>query len=100
MFSGDPGSMYIGFCEEGCKEDNYIIHVDGIYDHSSYICKAAIHAGVLDNRGGFVTVKLGYAHKIFGEATSRNVGSVKKGWSYRSFTLSKTIGFHKKLSLE
>jgi len=100
LFSGDPGSIYVGFCEDGCKDDSALVYGDGIYDENSSICKAAIHAGVLDNRGGFVTVKIGYSHKTFGESVSRNIGSIKKSWAKRSFTLSKTIGFHKKLSLE
>jgi hypothetical protein len=77
-----------------------VIHGNGIYDETSNICKAAIHSGVLDNRGGFVTVKVGFAHKSFNEAVARNVGSVKKGWSKKSFTLSKTLEWHKKLTLE
>lgn len=33
-----------------------MIHGTGIYDDSSPICKAAIHAGVIGDPGGMVTV--------------------------------------------
>lgn len=100
LFTGDPGSIYLAFCEDECKEDSSLVYGDGIYDETSSICRAAIHAGVLDNRGGFATVKIGYAHKELGEVVNRGIGSLKKSWTKRSFTLSKTLGWHKKLSLE
>ena len=54
----------------------------------------------MDNRGGFATIKVGYAHKLFSDGVNRNVGSLHKDWTKRSFTISKTIAWHKKLSLE
>ncbi|MFO0131121.1 MAG: LCCL domain-containing protein [bacterium] len=40
-----------------------MIYGTGVYDHESPICKSGIHSGVIDNRGGIMTVKIGYPHK-------------------------------------
>jgi hypothetical protein len=63
MFEGDPGSIYIGFCPDGCKEDPSLLHGNGAYDQESSICRAGIHAGVIDDRGGFLTVKIAWPLK-------------------------------------
>ena len=52
-------------CKAGCKESANVIHGAGIYDESSPICKTAIHAGIIDTRGGLATVKIGWPHKFF-----------------------------------
>jgi len=77
-----------------------VIHGTGIYDESSAICKSSIHSGVLDNRGGFVTVKVGWSHKNFKASTSFGISSIEMSWAHKSFFTSKTINWHKKLSLE
>lgn len=46
-FPGDPGSIYLANCPEGCKESDAILRGTSIYTYDSSICKAAIHSGVL-----------------------------------------------------
>ncbi|MFO0131859.1 MAG: LCCL domain-containing protein [bacterium] len=52
-------------CESNCSLSDGVIYGTSIYDDNSPICKAGIHAGVIDNTGGYMTVKLGHAHKNF-----------------------------------
>ena len=42
-----------------------MVHGTGIYDESSPICKSATHGGIIDDEGGFVTVKIGWPHSHF-----------------------------------
>jgi hypothetical protein len=58
------------------------------------ICKAALHAGTIDNRGGFVTVKVGWPHKNYKPSTCFGVTSLKMSWSGKSFFTTKTINWH------
>lgn len=100
FFEGDPGSIYVTFCPADCGKDVSVIHGNGVYDQSSPICKAAIHAGVLDERGGFTTVKIGWPHMNFVASTNMGITSMEMSWSAKGFFCTKTLNFHKKLSLE
>jgi len=55
-FPGDPGSIYIGFCPPGCENSDAVLRGTSIYTYDSSICKAAIHAGVNQHKGGPVTI--------------------------------------------
>lgn len=100
FFEGDPGSIYVVFCPKSCDKDVSVIHGTGVYDETSPICKAAIHAGVLDERGGFTTVKIAWPHKNFKSSTNMGISSLEMNWSAKSFVTTKSISFHMKLSLE
>lgn len=65
MFQGDPGSIYVVYCPSGCVADVSVIHGAGIYDLESPLCKAAIHAGTINDQGGFVTVRISWPLKSF-----------------------------------
>jgi len=54
----------------------------------------------LDERGGFVTVKVSWPHKSFKGSENMGISSMNLSWSPKSYTMSETINFHKKLSLE
>lgn len=75
-------------CPPGCNHDVSIIHGTGIYDHTSPICKSAMHVGVLDERGGFVTVKIAWPHKTYKGSTNMGITSMNLNWSAKSFTMS------------
>ena len=63
---GDPGSIYLVLSESNCSLSDCVIYSTSIYyDDDSPIYKASIHAGIIDNTGGFMTVKLDHAHKNF-----------------------------------
>jgi len=47
-----------------------------------------------------VTVKISWPHKTFKGSTNMGITSMSLNWAAKSFTLSETINFHKKLSLE
>jgi len=66
LFEGDPGSIYLVSCPGNCTNAVNVIHGSGIYDTESPICKAAIHAGVITDLGGMVTVKISWPMKSYG----------------------------------
>ena len=47
ILRGDPGSVYLIQCPEGCTNADASLYGTGIYLLQSSICKAAIHSGVL-----------------------------------------------------
>ena len=49
FFEGDPGSIYVVHCPKKCSMSESNIYGNRLYDNESSICKAAIHAGVIDN---------------------------------------------------
>ena len=52
LFRGDPGSLYIVNCPRGCNNQGGNVWGNGIYSSDSFICRSAIHAGVIDFNGG------------------------------------------------
>ena len=100
MFEGDPGSIYIVSCPGSCSSSTNSIHGSGIYDVESPICMAAIHGGVITDRGGLVTVKITWPMKSYASTKSNNIMSLEKGWSPKSFVPTKTIPFHEYLSVQ
>ena len=59
IFRGDPGSVYLVHCPKHCGRTKGSIWGTGIYTSNSSVCRAAIHAGVLDDSigGSFAYVK-------------------------------------------
>lgn len=54
IFKGDPGSVFLLHCPKNCLDSNGPVFGTAIYAPESTICKAAIHAGVLQHYGGLV----------------------------------------------
>lgn len=54
VFRGDPGSVFIVQCPQGCAGEQGTLWGSGIYQFDSSICRAAIHAGVNQNYGGLI----------------------------------------------
>ncbi|CDR97337.1 LCCL domain containing protein, putative [Babesia bigemina] len=50
------GDFAIAICPPGCKSDPAALKGTFIYTEDSAICKAAVHAGVLDDSGGEIVV--------------------------------------------
>jgi len=58
VFTGDIGTLIVGHCPDGCIDKEGQIWGTGIYTRDSSICRAAIHAGVIDDSGGIVEVAI------------------------------------------
>ena len=54
---GEPGSVHPVACPAGCKKD-VAVHGTDIYTSNTPICVAAMHASMISDRGGEVTVVL------------------------------------------
>ena len=54
IFRGDPGSIFLVNCPEKCSSSKGTLWGTAIYTTDSAICRAAIHAGVIQDNGGLV----------------------------------------------
>ncbi|GBE58642.1 scavenger receptor cysteine-rich domain-containing protein [Babesia ovata] len=55
-FQTKHGDFAIAICPPGCKSDPAALKGTFIYTEDSAICKAAVHAGVVDDSGGEIVV--------------------------------------------
>jgi len=72
VFRGDPGSIYMISCPPGCGDQSGAIWGTGVFTSDSYICKAALHAGVTGPNGGDLLFIKTYGQKNY-------MGSVQNG---------------------
>ncbi|XP_043941220.1 uncharacterized protein LOC122813138 [Protopterus annectens] len=75
-------------CPDGCATSSYSLWGTMIYTVDSYICAAAIHAGVISNAGGIVTVekrpgRASYQGTSQNGITSSNYGSYPGSFTFR-----------------
>ena len=52
IFRGDQGSIFLINCPAKCLNLQGIVYGTNIYSTQSSICRAAIHAGILNDEGG------------------------------------------------
>ncbi|XP_049642717.1 cysteine-rich secretory protein LCCL domain-containing 2 [Suncus etruscus] len=76
-------------CPEGCLSSKAKIFGTLFYESSSSICRAAIHYGVLDNRGGLVDITRNGKVPFFVKSGRNGVESLSKYKPSSSFTVSK-----------
>lgn len=89
IFRGDPGSIFLLNCPEGCKNAEGSIWGNGIYTSDSLICKSAIHAGVLQDYGGLVEFIKAPGLSHYETSTNRYITSTNYGGWKSSFLISK-----------
>lgn len=87
---GELGSTYIVSCPAGCG-DRYISGTD-IYTGGSYICTAAIHAGLISPQGGSVEVILEKGRPAYRGSTQYKIRSNDHGKYSSSFRLAPLKG--------
>ena len=90
-FRGDPGSVFLVTCPKKCNYAPGSIWGTGIYTSDSFVCKAAIHAGVIDSMvgGKFALIKT-WGSAFYEESINNDVLSFShKGSWPASFFLSK-----------
>lgn len=78
ILRGDPGSIYLIQCPAGCTSKPGSVWGTGIYLLDSSICRAAIHAGLLQDQGGIIE----YIKK---EGVERYEGSENRGVTSHDF---------------
>jgi hypothetical protein len=91
MFRGDPGSVFIVKCPNDCIKHNVPVRGTGMYSDDSSICRAAIHAGVLNNElGGLVGVLKSYGNRYYEGSQYYGITSESSYQSFKySFSVSK-----------
>ncbi len=88
QIEGDPGSTNIVACPAGCDEESVIYGTD-VYTGHSYICVAAIHAGLINSQqGGSVGVIIEKGHPAYRGSTRHKVHSYDYGKYGVSFRLT------------
>jgi hypothetical protein len=83
----EPGSMHIVACPAGCAEGGALWGTD-VYTGDSSICKAAIHAGLIDPQGGNVGVILEKGRPAYRGSTRNKIESRDYGKYRSSFRLA------------
>ena len=82
QIKGVPGSMHRVACPANCRETGTTWGTD-VYTADSPICRAAIHAGLVNDRGGEVTVVLEPGKPAY-RGTARNGIQSSDYGSYRA----------------
>ncbi|CAG9474050.1 unnamed protein product [Plasmodium vivax] len=79
-FNSIVNTNVVVLCPLGCASENFknkaVYGSRGIYADSSSICRAAIHAGVVDNKGGLVNVTIESGMDRYEGSVSNNVESI------------------------
>ena len=65
----------------------------GVYTHDSSICKAAIHSGILQYKGGGATVVITYGQDIYNGGLNRGIESVSGKYHKKSFFIVKSNNY-------
>ncbi|XP_048372045.1 LOW QUALITY PROTEIN: cysteine-rich secretory protein LCCL domain-containing 2 [Sphaerodactylus townsendi] len=76
-------------CPAGCLNNKGKVFGTSFYESSSSICRAAIHSGMLDNRGGLVDITRRGRADFFVKSARNGVESISKFKPSNSFVLSK-----------
>uniref|UniRef100_A0A8D2LEK0 Cysteine rich secretory protein LCCL domain containing 2 n=1 Tax=Varanus komodoensis TaxID=61221 RepID=A0A8D2LEK0_VARKO len=84
-----PISLLRYLCPAGCLNSKAKVFGTFNYESSSSICRAAIHSGVLDNRGGLVDITRKGRTDLFMKSTRNGVASLSKSRPSNSFLVSK-----------
>lgn len=89
---GEPGSTHIVSCPAGCDGVYYILHGTDVYTGHSYICAAAIHAGLINPQGGSVEVIIEKGRPAYRGSTQHKINSGDLGKFDSSFRLAPLNG--------
>uniref|UniRef100_A0A8C8BPL9 Cysteine rich secretory protein LCCL domain containing 2 n=1 Tax=Otus sunia TaxID=257818 RepID=A0A8C8BPL9_9STRI len=76
-------------CPAGCLYSKGKIFGTFYYESSSSICRAAIHYGILDNKGGLVDITRKGRTPVFVKSTRNGVESFRKSKPSNAFMVSK-----------
>ncbi|XP_003228344.2 cysteine-rich secretory protein LCCL domain-containing 2 isoform X1 [Anolis carolinensis] len=76
-------------CPAGCSNSRAKVFGTFDYESSSSICRAAIHSGVLDNRGGLVDITRKGRSDFFVKSTRNGIESISKFKPSNAFVVSK-----------
>jgi hypothetical protein len=82
-----PGMTYLVQCAAKCASDGINVWGSGPYTDDSGICKAAVHAGVLNNDAG------GPVQLVFDAGGSSYKGSQQNGVTSQDYTRSTLASF-------
>lgn len=86
-------------CDEGCSSQAATVWGTGIYMSESSICKAAIHAGVVQDAGGIVELIKREGIESYEESINRGITSVSYNQWTSSFVIAKPVSLHIELSI-
>jgi hypothetical protein len=87
-FRGDPGSIFMVNCPSDCINNTATVIGIGLYSLDSSICRAAIHAGVINNEGGNVVLVKTYGQKKYYATQLKSVNSLESNYLKASFFIT------------
>lgn len=89
---GELGSTYIVSCPAGCDSGYHVLYGTDLYTGHSYICTAAIHAGLINPQGGSVEVIIEKGRPAYRGSTQHKIKSDDLGKFDSSFRLAPLNG--------
>lgn len=88
QIEGEPGSTSLVACPVGCDVDSAVLYGSDVYTSHSYLCVAAIHAGLISaQQGGSVGVIIEHGRPAYRGSTRNKVTSYDYGKFSGSFRL-------------
>ncbi|SBS89876.1 LCCL domain-containing protein (CCp3) [Plasmodium malariae] len=85
------GETRLIICPSDCDTTSDKVFGTNVYSPLSSLCKAAIHSGILTNKGGQVHIIVGSSQTEFKGSKQNNIESYPSEKQNRSFTFSKNI---------
>ncbi|NWU88393.1 VITRN protein, partial [Upupa epops] len=83
-------SEFIAKCPPGCQDVKYRVYGTDVYASFSSVCNAAIHSGIIDNRGGKILVQKVAGHSGYRGSFSNGVRSLSLPRWRESFLVSES----------
>lgn len=84
-FSGTVGTKFTVFCAKGCSKGDQNVFGDGIYTDYSAICQAAVHYGLMTDKGGEIQFMIEEGQKMYTGIEKNGITSERRGNYLRSF---------------
>ena len=86
-FSGPLGNRFTVYCEKECSKKENNVFGDQVYTDDSSICQAAIHAGLLTDKGGEIQFILEQGKQLYEGSLKNGIKSQRRGNYLRSFRI-------------
>ena len=86
-FSGPLGTRFTVYCEKDCSKKENNVFGNAIYTDDSSVCQAAIHAGLLSDKGGEIQFILEAGKQLYEGSVKNGIKSQRRGTYLRSFRI-------------
>ncbi len=89
MFDGPTGKKFRVNCPKACGQNEGLVIGTMIYHDDSYVCKAAIHSGVIDENGGDLILTIGNGQQFYPNSKQNGIQSANREEGTKSMVFTK-----------